>query len=243
MRNLQTVESAGQRELVRTSDIRQNPKTREGQDQKKPQIRGGPRRMPMRNVRAILGTILFGACWVGCSSPKTSAPSLCQYWASNFKRSTISSHGYQVVALRDYTGDAQRFFHDIPKPPKKFPACVEGDFNGDGIQDVALLLWRESGEPRREGCGVPVKMRIVVMKGQKNGTSRTLDLAEFDDCIPTEEALRYVSPGIYGPNPYDPKKTRLELKHPAFEVGGFEAAMGTVFFWQDNKFESLRMGE
>ncbi len=158
------------------------------------------------------------------------------------------------TALRDYDPDFQPYRYDdyLPsirkyQPPSKRSSlfCVIGDFNGDGVADVALqghsgqtdlllaIVSTKKGfrvvEVRRGRYVSPKEEWYGVGQDAAGGEIREYGLWRF---------LSYRAPGKI--NRIDAES--FALKADAFEEVYFETA-GMLFYYADNRFESFQTSD
>jgi hypothetical protein len=117
---------------------------------------------------------------------------------------------------------------------KIVPNRADGDFNGDGLKDTALLLINDTEK----------KYRLSVYLGQKNGYYITLKLDE--DSLTANKlhlGISIMEPGNYktacGKGYWDcapGEPAVLTLKNPGIAFFEFESS-SSVFYWDTHKRE------
>jgi hypothetical protein len=127
--------------------------------------------------------------------------------------------GFNSWRLADYHSDVRQFYLFTMR---EAPWAVIGDFNGDGVDDVAM-----------DGYTATKELRIVVLS--HGGQSQVLTL-EAGGRTPNAESryevLQFVAPGKVGTNFSDDTKL---IFTDAFNVYFWEKA-GTMYYWEGDHF-------
>ncbi len=115
-------------------------------------------------VRAALRSIVVSCVFAGILQGDAASASAQDWTANHGVKSTASSHA---------GGSAQSSQDDPDEVP---PLIVTGDFNRDGIADIASITSQtaDSSEPRR----------LIVLLGQANGTFKTMNSQAVPGGIP-----------------------------------------------------------
>ncbi len=144
----------------------------------------------LKKAVASIWIVVGGLCWSRSYAQKK-APD-CNYWIDFY---SVANHsGYKVLQRKDLSAD---LLSQIDDPrlggPMRFPGCVEADFEGNGRPDFALLILKEMGTSKVIKGRIAVKVKLIVMKGQINGSFDRLDLYETDDIRPVSLFINYLS--------------------------------------------------
>ncbi len=125
--------------------------------------------------------------------------------------------GYSVVGLKGLDADLREYLAENNRRAE--PGCIEKDFDGDGVQDYALLLRNETNETER----------FVVLRGKADGSFIPLTLDVLKDRL-----------GSFYIRSVPPRK--ITLGRPGVELVLFEAA-SRVYFWSGGNFHSIQTSE
>jgi hypothetical protein len=123
------------------------------------------------------------------------------------------------------------------------PYMVRGDFNGDGLEDIAFMLSGEFGKSPRKIC----RTRLIVMYGRPNGWETALDMI-YTSAPPWGSEYFYlgrVSKGEYKGclNGEIREPQGVILQYDGFTVTMCESGSSTVFFSQGERMQEHCWGE
>lgn len=120
-------------------------------------------------------------------------------------------------------------------PGFSHPSNIKGDWNGDGLEDMALLLIKEEKE---------VHLATVACHKNNNGSYKLIELEHIllPKVIGAKKRLEYLRVMLPVKRKiYDSTKEKvvsLKLKHPAIERGTFEKS-STLHYWNGKKYEYI----
>ena len=134
--------------------------------------------------------------------------------------SAISAYApaFEPWRERDYD---RRLLREYRFSRRAAPFAIIGDFNGDGIEDVAI-----------DGHAGDTSAVIAVVSGAKGW--RTIVIQR----LPAEqERATYLLP-IRAPKHFEPmiEEHALDLRHDAFELNVYEKNASQMYYWREGKF-------
>jgi hypothetical protein len=141
---------------------------------------------------------------------------------------------YEIVRLNNLQKDLQDYF--VKSYPGAHPGMVEGDFDGDGTKDYALLLRTKRQKKLFE--------RLVVFKSPKNRGFDIVFLTKDQEALEGVESsfIRLVPKGsIVQDIEHDDKKAK-KLIHPGIEFHKFESA-AAIYYWGKGKFNRIQTAD
>ena len=163
--------------------------------------------------------------------------------------------GFSVVSREDVSWTCRNLFAGEPSQVQpRCPGVVAGDFNGDGLVDYALLLFRRkeppSGRSRRVASAPRAtstfgyaEVRIMVLMSTSVSGFVLANLPNRDGrgiSYPVSRQLRSVARGSTIRS-YDGKETVI-LANPAFSSVACESSE-VIYFWDVKRKSFRRMWE
>jgi hypothetical protein len=139
----------------------------------------------------------------------------------------------KIVPMTELSSELQQYLVKID--PHYRPGLVCADFNGDGIEDYALLLQcRNSKTPNN----IIEKFVIVIGRANKDYDWRFIN--QWDDKLSLKNLyLSLVKPSTL--KEVDHGKT-IQLKNPGVELNLFEAA-AKVFYLQNGEMKYIQVSD
>jgi hypothetical protein len=131
--------------------------------------------------------------------------------------------GYSVVGTKDLDRDVQDYLREEHRDSD--PGCIEEDFDGDGLQDYAVLIQRKERAKTVE--------RLVALRGAEGDNFVPITLDTFRDRIGSFFIL--------------PVRARNSMKQtrnsrPRFKLVLFESA-SRVYLWKGNSFTTIQTSD
>lgn len=136
----------------------------------------------------------------------------------------LNSYKKKLVVVEDLDQDAREFFINSEKGTN--PGIVRADFNGDGIEDVAVL----SKE------GLKLFLRIFLCDKKCNEV-KYVEAGPFD-------GIQYITPVKKGEIKHSVDGTSVKLKNTAIRLVDYGKA-SAIYYWvkQTNDFTSIATGD
>ncbi len=132
-----------------------------------------------------------------------------------------------------------------------WPSCgiatslIDGDFNGDGRTDYALLLkGAVKGETKWQGKTLKLmELKLVAFLQDGRGAFQGVILQAFDNYHPFNVYLRRQAPGMVS-EPRSLGNKTVKIKHPGILMVHCETS-SVVFYWDQkaNKFQEIWTGD
>ncbi|MBU1637002.1 hypothetical protein KKC97_04975 [bacterium] len=154
-------------------------------------------------------------------------------------------------AQREITGYRNYVFESPASLNSLFtglPYVCWGDFNGDGLTDIALILLRNSRSDPDSGSTQDEQL-IVAFHNTNAGYAafelsrggKSIHWGQYLDTQAPWKVLTVKGKG-YGIPPDDPMPEFVELDHDAI-ILGFEGKSSSLLYWEDNQYKRVLISD
>jgi hypothetical protein len=196
----------------------------------------------MTNRRLFCAAISILASLLGMSNA-LAAPNIGIQLPEKLRHSIATTFpGFRVVTKKDIDWSDP----DCGKPTNRDKTAIQADFNGDGLDDFAVLLFGSKKEAKKNwwqfGDSKSSKLKLVVFLAAKSGTFNKYELDEMDQSIPIWHVMSIIEPGavfaVDSPSP----DGKIFLKHPGIALIRCGGGAG-AFYWEGNQFRTANIGD
>lgn len=167
--------------------------------------------------------------------------------ARDYQLFETPSNTKYYAKLKDEVRRFKEYTFDNPER-EDLPFVCEGDFNGDGREDVALLLLRNSSlnpnSSKLDSAEILVCIEAIDDGYKGHIINAGHKQLHFGTYVYTKEAGKSltVKGKGYAVAPDDPMPEYVELDHEAI-VYGHEGKAASLVYWEDNQFKQVLISD